>query len=130
LTGVYQFVGTDDTKGVIREADGAIIPPDPYNSDWETFQAWLASGNTPDPAPTPPPPTVISKLALWSRFTPDEQAAIVGAAQTNVTVGVWLQTALVQESIDLSNPLTKEGLDALVAAGVLTSDRETAILTP
>ena len=41
-----------------------------------------------------------------------------------------LQIAQVYESIDLSDSLTKAGLDPLVAAGVLTTDRETEILTP
>lgn len=128
---IYQLVsGSDDMQGVIRVADYAFIPPTTDNRDWVVYQAWLAAGNTPDPPPTPSPPTIISKLAFWSLFTPSEQAAIVGAAQTNVALGVWLQTAQVYTTIDLSDPLTKAGLDALVAAGVLTSGRETEILTP
>ena len=36
---------------VIRDADGAFIPDDPLNLDYSAFQAWLAAGNTPNPAP-------------------------------------------------------------------------------
>jgi len=35
---------------IIRVADGASIPADPANTDYADYQAWIAAGNTPDPA--------------------------------------------------------------------------------
>lgn len=39
--------------GVVRESDGASIPPDQANADWRAYQSWLGEGNTPDPMPGP-----------------------------------------------------------------------------
>jgi hypothetical protein len=47
---------TDNTRAanaqlVLRESDGATIADDPGNADYIAYRAWLAGGNTPDPAP-------------------------------------------------------------------------------
>lgn len=44
---------------VVRDRDGAIIPADPANTDWQAYQAWLKAGNAPAQGapPTPVPKT-------------------------------------------------------------------------
>ena len=38
-------------ESVLRVEDQRFIPFDPANRDYADYQAWLAAGNTPDPAP-------------------------------------------------------------------------------
>lgn len=43
---------SSDMTFVRRDDDGAIIPSDPGNKDWQAYQDWLAEGNEPNPAPS------------------------------------------------------------------------------
>ena len=43
------FEGTP-SRGVIRLEDGAAIPFDPDNTDYQAYLKWVSEGNTPLPA--------------------------------------------------------------------------------
>ena len=73
----YQLTASDC---ILRLTDNAFIPPDPANTDYAAYLAWLEAGNTPDPAPIPEPPvplTPAEKLAA-SGLTVAELKTLLG----------------------------------------------------
>jgi hypothetical protein len=45
-----------------RDEDGAFVPFDPANIDYQVYLAWVREGNVPTPAPNsvpPPPPSTL-----------------------------------------------------------------------
>ena len=73
----YQLTQGDT---ILRLTDNAFIPPDPANTDYAAYLAWVEEGNTPEPAPIPEPPvelTPAEKLAQ-SGLTVAELKTLLG----------------------------------------------------
>lgn len=46
----YDVVLEKDANGIIRLSDGAFIPFDPDNTDYQAYLKWLDEGNQPESA--------------------------------------------------------------------------------
>ena len=52
---MYKYLYDPSTQltskvSIVRIADNACIPFDPANTDYQDYLAWVAEGNTPEPA--------------------------------------------------------------------------------
>lgn len=62
--------------GVRRNSDGACIPSDSRNSDWQEYQRWLAAGNVPEPADPDPAETPAGKIVQMEATNPITHRAL------------------------------------------------------
>jgi hypothetical protein len=46
---IRDFMGNQKDNVIIRVEDGACIPFDPANTDYQAYLAWVVEGNTPLP---------------------------------------------------------------------------------
>ena len=84
------------------------------------------------PAPPEPQPVErwdISKVAMISRFTPQEYVGIVGATKTDVEVQAWYDLFQAANRVDLKDQRTVAGINSLVGKNLLTQARADTILT-
>jgi hypothetical protein len=118
--------------GVIRVEDGAYVPNDVDNTDWQAYLAWLDAGNTPLPIEVPvvPPNLVLSRVAFLKRFDPSEVLAIRARAPSDPHVDYLLFMLTNSDPIHLDDTLVVTGINYLAAVGLLTSDRAATILAP
>jgi hypothetical protein len=52
---MYKYLYDPSTQlnsevSIVRTSDNACIPFDPANTDYQAYLAWVAEGNTPEPA--------------------------------------------------------------------------------
>lgn len=82
----------------------------------------------PEPEPTPSPPVrTLTKLEYMDRFTDLELAGIYTAAKTVVQVEIWLEKFKLATEVNLDDPRTISGLQAMEAAGLLAVGRTAEI---
>ncbi|WP_341232359.1 hypothetical protein [uncultured Methylophaga sp.] len=91
----------------------------------------VQSGNvvTIDPPP-PEPKTKFTSLEYLDRFTQAEQESIVTATGQNVQLKLFYDRLLAATFIDLDDPRTEAGVDALISAGLIDASRKAQLLQP
>jgi len=84
-----------NTTAVLR-SDGAMIPSDPRNADWQDYQAWLGVGNVPTPVP---PPTLaqqaVAMLAAGFQLTSTSTPALNGTYGCDPTSQSIVQSEII-----------------------------------
>lgn len=124
-----------DTPFIRRDDDGAVIPCDPANRDYQTFLSWITAGNTPGVVapPTPAPVRSLPTLAFRMRLTTAERGALTLTAAQKLAAGdPTLQVALddlgASVLVNLNDPKVAAIIDLATSLGILTPDRKAALL--
>jgi len=107
---MYQLIRSIDSVApqvVVRTADGAFIPPDPANTDFAAYLAWLEEGNEPLPDPEERPYTWEQAIA--------KRDNLLMASDWTMTPGVTVNQHdwAVYRQILRDIPQTFKGLDPL-----------------
>jgi len=71
---------------------------------------------------------MVSKLAFRNLFKQNEKRAIYAAAEQVVDIKIWLDDLNSVNDVDLTDPVTAAGLNALEAAGLIGKGRAAEIL--
>lgn len=138
LVGVTEADESPLEPGVWLIPRGAVEhpPPEPRAGQvpfW-TGSAWEM--RTPPAESVPPPPPAIEQprrrvctpLTFLERFTPAERAAIRRAARQDDELEDWLDLLRAAQEIDLDDPRTRAGMQALVNARLLSAQRAEEVL--
>lgn len=94
-----------------------------HGAEWS-----LVSYSTPGAPPAPNYGTKIRPIAFLNRFGAS-LVTLYAAAMTNPQVQIYRDQVMLAASVDLTNPLTIDGVNALAAATLIATDLATAILT-
>lgn len=112
--GMPYHVTTDDAlyAEVAAAAEGVDLPPEPV----------------PEPVAPPPPSRIITPRQFMDRLPMERQAAITAAAMQSPQILLWLIRLTGALQVDLDDPETLEGVQALHFAEIITETEAEALL--
>lgn len=106
-----------DSNCITRLSDGATIPTDEGNLDYVAYLAWVAEGNTPEPADVPPPPTqaelALAQIRALEAPLDDDFKKI----QRQFLIAALFKEA---KALAMSNPATSDWSDAQIHAYLMS----------
>ena len=122
-----------ENTAIIRDVDGATIPAETTNIDYQEYRHWLSLGNAPTPYVAPPAP-IPSSVALWRAKAAlheagllDQADAMITAANNPVLAAFWSNATSIERasptlaSLATQLNLASDQLDALfVRAAAIT----------
>lgn len=117
-----------------EEIDGEIpftaSPNDPHEHGRSLFARACAGdfGAIGPYVAAPVIPRSLSSLQFIERFTESEQLAIVTASMQVPAIKLWYDKLLSASDVVQTDPRLIAGMDALVAAGLITAERSVEVL--
>lgn len=118
-----------------HDDNGGVEITDEYHNELINLQASGSvikpnENNYPIAVPQSPPSgmRVYTPLEFLEKFTQVEQLNVVSATMSNSEVKLWYDKMLAASFVDLTDQRTIEGLNSLVAAGLLSAERPQEIL--
>ena len=109
----------------VLRSDGANIPEDHTNADWQEYLAWLADGNTPEPADVPPPLNPLEKIKAIEDANPITHRML---RELSMTVAQIAGAVTGQDITE--NPAVKEVLKLNAEIGQLRAQAKAEGLWP
>lgn len=115
-----KYVNADNTAAIIETKEAAAV----LVSEMDTPDLWAALHTQREIVigvyESPPPSRTLTTLAFMERLPKEERIAIRQAAQTDANLADWLDLLRAAQEVDLDDPRTVEGVEAMVIAGLLT----------
>ena len=128
--GYLSLPGKNPSTLALRYAlqDGKVIDGYPNKTDEDVLTTLKSEQETRAAAQAANAVKVHTRLDFMNRFSMEELAGIYTAAKSEVLVEVFLDKLKLAEHVDLADPNTVAGVNALAASGLLTEARAGEIL--